>query len=76
MRSIRGVPGDDLTEAVPAFLTMLPMPLTFSVATGLALGFISYALIELLAGRGREPSVLVYVLAALFVWRYSYLGAG
>jgi AGZA family xanthine/uracil permease-like MFS transporter len=65
----------DHTEAIPAFVTMLGMPLTFSIANGLALGFISYPVIKLLAGRGREVSPLVYVLAALFVVRYWYLGA-
>jgi len=66
---------DDETEAIPAFLTMIGMPLTFSIANGLALGFVSYPAIKLLAGRGREVSPLVYVLAALFVIRYAYLGA-
>lgn len=66
---------DDQTEAIPAFLTMIGMPLTFSIANGLALGFVSYPVIKLLAGRGREVSPLVYVLAALFVVRYAYLGA-
>ncbi|HEX6747902.1 MAG TPA: NCS2 family permease [Longimicrobium sp.] len=66
---------EDATEAIPAFLTMLGMPLTFSIANGLALGFITYPVIKLLAGRGREVSPLVYVLAALFVARYWYLGA-
>lgn len=66
---------DDETEAIPAFLTMIGMPLTFSIANGLALGFVTYPVIKLLAGRGREVSPLVYVLAALFVVRYAYLGA-
>ncbi|MGH9837241.1 MAG: NCS2 family permease [Blastocatellia bacterium] len=65
---------DDLTEALPAFLTMLAMPLTFSIANGLALGFILYPLLKLLTGRWREASPLVYVLAVLFVLRYVYLG--
>jgi AGZA family xanthine/uracil permease-like MFS transporter len=66
----------DPTEAIPAFLTLLGMPLTFSIANGLALGFITYPLMKLAAGRGREVSALVYVLGALFVLRYVYLGAG
>jgi adenine/guanine/hypoxanthine permease len=74
LKSALGVAWNDPTEAVPAFVTMLAMPLTFSIANGLALGFISYPLIKLLAGRGREVSPLVYVLAGLFVLRYVYLG--
>ncbi len=76
LRGALGVPWEDATEAVPAFLTLLAMPLTFSIANGLALGFISYPLIKLLAGRGREVSPLVYLLAVLFALRYVYLGGG
>ncbi len=66
----------DLTEGIPAFLTMLAMPLTFSIANGLALGFILYPLLKVLTGRWREASPLVYVLAALFIFRFVYLGDG
>ena len=66
----------DLTEGIPAFMTMITMPLTFSIANGLALGFILYPLLKVLTGRWREPSPLVYILAALFVFRFVYLGAG
>jgi AGZA family xanthine/uracil permease-like MFS transporter len=75
LRGALEVKWEDATEAIPAFLTMVGMPLTFSIANGLALGFVTYPLIKLLAGRGREVSPLVYVLAALFVVRYAYLGA-
>ncbi|HEX4950565.1 MAG TPA: NCS2 family permease [Blastocatellia bacterium] len=73
MRSVTAIRWDDLTEAIPALLTMLAMPLTFSIANGLALGFIFYPLLKVLAGRGREVSPLVYVLAVVFVLRYAYL---
>ncbi|MEP7271776.1 MAG: NCS2 family permease [Acidobacteriota bacterium] len=66
----------DLTEGIPAFVTMIAMPLTFSIANGLALGFILYPLLKLLTGRWREASPLVYALAVLFVLRFAYLGAG
>jgi len=75
LRGALSVRWDDPTEALPAFLTMICMPLTFSIANGLALGFVSYPLVKLLAGRGREVSPLVYVLAALFILRYAYLGS-
>jgi AGZA family xanthine/uracil permease-like MFS transporter len=64
---------DDLSEAVPAFLVIVTMPLSLSIADGLAFGFISYALLKLLAGRGREVRPLVYVLAALFVLRFAVM---
>jgi adenine/guanine/hypoxanthine permease len=75
IRSVLSIKWDDLTEALPAFLTLLVMPLTFSIANGLALGFIFYALLKLLTGRAREASPLVYVLAVLFILRYVYLGS-
>lgn len=73
MRSVTAIQWDDLTEAIPALLTMLAMPLTFSIANGLALGFIFYPLLKLLTGRGREVSPLVYALALVFILRYAYL---
>ena len=73
--AVTSIKWEDLTEAIPAFLTMLAMPLTFSIANGLALGFIFYPLLKVLTGRWREASPLVYVLAVLFALRYFYLGA-
>jgi len=73
--AVNSIKWEDLTEAIPAFLTMLAMPLTFSIANGLALGFIFYPLLKVLTGRWREASPLVYILAVLFVLRYAYLGA-
>ena len=72
--AVTSIKWEDMTEAIPAFLTMLAMPLTFSIANGLALGFIFYPLLKVLTGRWREASPLVYVLAGLFVLRYVYLG--
>ena len=73
IRSVLSIQWDDLTEALPAFLTLLAMPLTFSIANGLALGFIFYALLKVLTGRAREASPMVYLLAVLFILRYAYL---
>jgi AGZA family xanthine/uracil permease-like MFS transporter len=67
---IRSIRFEDFTEAVPAFLTMLMMPLTYSIAQGLAFGFTSYTLIKLLSGRHRENSAVTYTLAALFVLHF------
>jgi len=72
--AVKTIDWDDLTEGIPAFLTILAMPLTYSIANGLALGFIFYPLLKVLTGRWREASPLVYVLAALFILRYVYLG--
>jgi len=71
MGNVTRVRWDDLSDAVPAFLTIVTMPLSLSIADGLAFGFTSYALLKLLSGRGREVPALVYVLAALFVVRFA-----
>ena len=60
----------DISEAFPAFMTILMMPLTYSIAEGISFGMISYALIKLLTGKGKEVSPLVYVLSIVFILRY------
>ena len=74
--SIGRVVWKDFTEAIPAFVTLLATPLTFSIATGLSLGLISYTLVKVAAGRFREVSIVIWVLTVLFVLRYVYLAAG
>ena len=74
--SIGRVDWKEFTEAIPAFVTMLATPLTFSIATGLSLGLISYTLVKVAAGKFREISAVIWVLTALFILRYIYLAAG
>ncbi|HEX7344700.1 MAG TPA: NCS2 family permease, partial [bacterium] len=62
-----------LTEAIPAFLLMIGMPLTYSIADGLAFGFITYPLLKIFSGRVKETSWLVYLLGVIFVARYIFL---
>jgi AGZA family xanthine/uracil permease-like MFS transporter len=64
---------DDLTEAIPAFLVMVMMPFTWSIADGIAVGFITYPLLKLVSGRGKEASWLVRILGLLFLARYVFL---
>ncbi len=73
MKSIKNIDFDDYTEAIPAFITLLTIPLTFSIATGLALGFITYPILKVFTGRWREVHWLVYILAAIFALRFIYL---
>jgi AGZA family xanthine/uracil permease-like MFS transporter len=61
--------------AIPSFLTMIMIPLTFSIANGLAFGFVAYSLIKVGCGEGRRVHWLVYVLTALFIARFIYMGA-
>ena len=74
-QSIARLPWDDFTEAFPAFLTMLGMPLTFSIATGLSLGVIAYTVAKVGAGRYRDVSFVLWILTLLFILRYVYLAA-
>ncbi len=74
--SIGRVEWSEFTEAVPAFITLVATPLTFSIATGLSLGLISYTLVKVAAGKFREISVVIWILTALFILRYAYLAAG
>lgn len=73
--SITKIKWDDYSEFIPAFLVTIMIPFTFSIATGIAMGFISYAAIKLLIGKGKEVSWLVYLLAVLFILRFAYLKA-
>jgi len=73
-QSIARIEWQDFSEAVPAFITMLATPLTFSIATGLSLGLISYTVVKIAAGRIRDINPLVWILTALFLLRYIYLG--
>lgn len=75
LHSVAKIDWKDYGESIPAFLVMITMPLTFSIATGVAIGFISYAALKLFTGRGREVSWMVYVLSALFILRFVYLKA-
>jgi len=59
--------------AIPAFLTILTIPLTYSIATGLSFGIISFAALELATGRGRRQHWMLYLLAVLFLLRFVYL---
>jgi adenine/guanine/hypoxanthine permease len=71
--SIAKVRWDDFSDAFPAFLTVLATPLTFSVATGLSLGLISFTFLKIGAGKHREISPLIWILTVLFLLRYAYL---
>jgi len=70
LRSVTQVNFGDPSEFIPAFLTILIMPLAFSITDGISFGFISYALLKLVSGRGREVHWLVYLFGGLFVIRY------
>jgi AGZA family xanthine/uracil permease-like MFS transporter len=74
-QSLALVSWNDFSEALPAFITMLATPITFSIATGLSLGLISYTVVKLASGKSKEINVLVWILTVLFILRYVYLAA-
>jgi AGZA family xanthine/uracil permease-like MFS transporter len=76
MSVVREIDWLDAEASIPAFLTMLAIPLTFSIANGLAFGFIAFAALKVLRGKWRQVNWLVYVLAGLFLARFVWLGAG
>ena len=61
---------DDYTESVPAFLTMVTMPFAYSIAEGISVGMISYVILKVATGRGKEVSPVMYILAIIFTLRY------
>ena len=73
MASVATIAWDDPTEAIPAFLTIVIMPLAVSITDGIAFGFIAYAVLKIGTGRWRDAHWLVYVFAALFLARYRWL---
>ena len=71
--SIRELPLDDMSEAIPAFITIITMPLTYSIADGILLGVISYVILNLLSGKFRKLSPGMYVLACIFILKYIFV---
>lgn len=67
MSPIKEIDLEDFTEAIPAFLTIIMMPLAYSIAEGIVFGIVSYALIKTLAGKSKDVPVVTYILAVLFI---------
>jgi len=74
MKNINTIDWEDMTEFVPASITMIMMPLSFSIADGIGFGVISYALIKLLTGKFTSANIPVLVLAVIFLSKYIFLG--
>ena len=72
-RSLADIDWSDITESAPAVVTAVAMPLSFSIADGIGLGFICYILIKLISGNARDCSIAAYVIAAIFALKYAFL---
>ena len=75
MDAVAKINFDDMTDAIPAFLTILVMPLAYSISEGIAIGVVSWTLINLLSGKAKEKKItpLMYVLTVLFILKYIFL---
>jgi AGZA family xanthine/uracil permease-like MFS transporter len=73
-RGLAEIDWDDITEYAPAVVTAITMPLTYSIATGIGLGFITYALAKIVSGKARDASPAVIVLAVLFAIKFAVTG--
>ncbi|NIP31078.1 MAG: hypothetical protein GTN99_00990 [Candidatus Dadabacteria bacterium] len=73
MNNVIHIKWDDYTNSIPAFLTMIIMPLSFSITEGIAFGFISYALLKIFTGDAKEVNWIIYLISVLFIARYIWL---
>nr|WP_243432026.1 NCS2 family permease [Aliamphritea spongicola] len=73
MTGMKQINWDDTTDAIPAIVTVIMMPLTFSIANGIAMGFITYTAMKLFTGRRDEISLSIYVLTAIFISKFVFL---
>jgi AGZA family xanthine/uracil permease-like MFS transporter len=74
LRELTELNWDDTTEVIPAAVTALAMPFTYSIANGLAFGFITYAALKLFTGRAREAHWMVWVIGGIFLFKFIYIG--
>jgi len=72
-KSLADLDWDNITESAPAIITALAMPLSFSIANGIGIGFITYAAIKLISGKGRQCPIAVYVIALIFCAKFAFL---
>ena len=73
-QSIVDIDWGDFTESLPAFLLIIFMPFTFSIANGIVMGVITYPILKLFTGRLRETTPLLWILAGIFILRFIYMG--
>jgi AGZA family xanthine/uracil permease-like MFS transporter len=73
MGAVKNIDFDDMEEAIPAFLTLAIMPFTYSIATGIAAGFIFYPIVKIAKGKAKEVHPIIYIFAVLFIIRYAVL---
>ena len=73
LETIKDIPFDDMTESLPAFICIIMMPLTYSISNGILIGMITYVLINMICGKFKKLSPLMYILAVLFILKYIFI---
>ena len=73
VESIKAIPFDDFSESIPAFVCFITMPLTYSIANGILLGMITYVLMNVITGKSKKLSLVMYILAVLFVLKFIFI---
>jgi AGZA family xanthine/uracil permease-like MFS transporter len=74
LRELGEIDWSDTTECIPAAITAIVIPFTYSIAEGIAFGFITYAALKLATGRARQVAPIVWIIAALFLFKFAYVG--
>ena len=74
IKSVRKIAWNDFSESIPAFFTIIFIPFSFRITEGIAFGFISYTVLKLFSGKGKEIPVLMWVFALIFLLRYMFIG--
>lgn len=73
MEPVRNIDFDDATEAIPAFITLIMMPLAYSISAGIMLGMVSYVIINMCCGKFKKLTPVMYILAVLFILKYIFI---
>lgn len=73
LEPIRNIPFEDFTESIPAFVCVIMMPLTYSISNGILLGMIAYVLMNLICGKFRKITPVMYILAVLFILKFIFI---
>lgn len=73
LTSVAGIDFDDFSEAIPAYITIIAMPFCYSISEGISFGIISYVILNVLTGKREKISLLMYILAVIFIGKYIFL---
>ena len=73
LEPVKNIPFSDFSESIPAFVCLIMMPLTYSIANGILLGMITYVLMNLVTGKAKKLSPIMYILAVLFILKYIFI---